>query len=116
LTGDNETPCEILGWRRDVERALIGLDLTAGTTQYNMAKQFMRGSASSCFESASMVLLTCHRAVAIVHAEMAVNNHPAHGAAGHDAGILANLRAAVTAVTNRELVDHLSVQTWSLAC
>ena len=45
LDGDNEMPCEILGWHRNVERALRGLNLTAGATQHNMAKQFMRGSA-----------------------------------------------------------------------
>jgi len=33
LEGDNETPREILGWRRNVEGALRGLNLNAGTTQ-----------------------------------------------------------------------------------
>jgi len=65
LVGDHETPRKILGWRRNVERALIGLDLTAGTAKHNMSKQFMRGSALICFKSAAAVLLTAHKADAI---------------------------------------------------
>ena len=103
--GDNGTPHEILGWHRNMERALTGLDLTAGTAQCTMTKQFMRGSALSCFESVAMVLLTGHKADAIVHAEHAVVNHPAHGVVGHDGGVFANLQAAVTVATHGELVD-----------
>ena len=80
--GDNETPHATLGWHRNMERALTRLDLTAGMAQCTMAKHLMRGSALSCFESAAMVLLTVHKADAIVCAEQAVVNHPAHGVAG----------------------------------
>jgi len=108
LIGDHETPREILAWRCNVERALIGLDLTNGTNQHNMAKQFMRGSALSCFESAAAVPLTNHKVSAIVHAETAVNNFPPVGNAAHDTGVFGNLQAVVTTASNRELVDHLS--------
>jgi len=101
LIGDNETPREILAWRRNVERALIGLDLHTGTNQYNMAKQFMRGSTLSCFESAAVVLLTKHKVDAIKQC------HPPAGDAAHDAGVLETLRAAVTTASNCKLVDHL---------
>jgi len=50
LDGDHETPREILEWRRNVERALTGLNLNAnGSSSYNMCKQFMHGSALSSF-------------------------------------------------------------------
>jgi len=107
LIGDNKTPHEILGWRRIVEQALIGLNLTTGTNQYNMAKQFMQGSALSSFKSVAMVLLTGHKADAIVHGETQLANHPAHKAAGHDHVVFANLQAAVTAVTNHNILEHL---------
>jgi len=32
LIGDHKTPREILEWRRNLDRALIGLNLTTGTT------------------------------------------------------------------------------------
>jgi len=82
--GDHETPRDILGWCRNMERALIGLDHTAGSNQHNMCKQFMRGSTLSSFKSAAMVILVNKKANAFVHAKTALNNHPAHRAAGHD--------------------------------
>jgi len=88
LIGDHETPRDILGWRRNVERALIGLDLNVGTAQYNMSKQFTWGSTLSCSEPAAVILLTAHKADAIVHAKQARDAHPVHGAVGHDAGVL----------------------------
>jgi len=91
LDGDSKTSREILHWRRNVEQALTGLDLTTGTTQHHMAKQFVRGSALAGFTSATMVLMTGHKADATVHAEQLRDNHPALGAAAHDAGIFANL-------------------------
>jgi len=96
LIGDNETPREILAWCRNMEQAFIGLDLGTGTNQHNMAKQFMWGSALSCFKSAAAVLLTAHKADAAVHAETQVSNHPAHGTVRHDAGIFTTLQAAAT--------------------
>ena len=43
LDRDHETPREILEWRRNVDRALTGLDLNAaGLAPCNMCKQFMR--------------------------------------------------------------------------
>jgi len=68
----------------------------------------MRGSALSCLESAAAILLTAHKADAIVHAKQATDAHPAHGAIGHDAGVFATLRTAATTASNRKLVDHLS--------
>jgi len=45
LDGDHEMPHEILEWRRNVDRALTGLDLNAsGLASYNMCKQFIQGS------------------------------------------------------------------------
>jgi len=35
LDGDHETPQEILGWCRNVEQALIGLDLHTGSNKHN---------------------------------------------------------------------------------
>jgi len=50
LDGDHETPREILEWRRNMDRALTGLDLNAsGLVSYNMCKQFMWGSALNSF-------------------------------------------------------------------
>jgi len=107
LDGDNETPREIVGWRRNVEQALRGHELTAGTTQHNMAKQFMRGSGLSSFESTTMVLLTGRKGNAIVHVEMAVANYPPVGDAAHDAGVLVTLQAVVTTATRCDIMEHL---------
>jgi len=85
LDGNSEVPREILGWHHNVEQALRGLNVTTGTTQHNMSKQFMRGSELSTFESAAAALLISCKADAIVHAKQQVAAHPAHGAAGHDA-------------------------------
>ena len=95
LDGDNETPREILGWRRNVERALTGLALNAGNTQYNMAKQFMRGSALSSYETAATVRMTIRKADVIVVLEQARDRHPAHGVHGHDPLVWDPLQAAV---------------------
>ena len=84
-------PREILRWRHNVERALRGLDLTTGTAQHNMTKQFMRGSALITYESATLVLLINRKADAIVHAETQFAAHPAHRAAGHGALIFQGL-------------------------
>jgi len=91
LDGDHETPQEILGWHHNVERALIGLDLCTGSNQYNMCKQFMRGSALSSFVSAAMVILVNKKATAIVHAEQARDNYPADTDPAHDGGVFAGL-------------------------
>ena len=108
LDGDHEMPREILGWRRNVERALIGFNLSTGTTQCNMCKQFMRGSALSSFVSAAMVILVNKKASAIVHAEQARDNYPPDTNAAHDAGIFVGLRTVVTTATNCDALDHLT--------
>jgi len=92
LDGDHETPQEILGWCRNVDRALIGLNLIrAGPASYNMCKQFMRGSTLSSFESAAMIILVNKKASTIAHAETARNNYPADTDPAHDVGIFVGL-------------------------
>jgi len=108
LIGDHETPREILEWHRNVDRALTGPDLTAGLTQCNMAKQFMRGSALSSFVSAAGVILVNKKADAIVHARQARDNYPAATDAAHVIADFAALRIAVTTANNREPLDHLT--------
>jgi len=107
LNGDSKSPREILHWRRDVDRALIGLDLTAGNSQYNMAKQFMGGSTMATFDASVLRYCTQHKADAMTHVAEAVRYHPAAGAAGHDAAVLANLQAALLAANNRDEITHL---------
>jgi len=108
LDGDNETPQEIIGWPRNVEQALIELDLCTGSNQYNVCNQFMRGSALSSFVSAAMVILVNKEASAIVHAEQARNNYPLDTDPAHDIGVFAGLRAAATTTTNRDALDDLT--------
>jgi len=109
LDGDHEMPREILGWHRNVKRALTGLNLMgAGPASHNMCKQFMRGSTLSSFESAAMAILVGKKANDIVHAEMARNKIPAATDPNHDAGIFAGLQGAATTAGAREAPDHLS--------
>jgi len=103
-----KTPCEILEWRRNVDGALTGLDLTAGTTEYNMVKQFMRGSALSSFISAAGVILVNKEADAIVHAKQARDNYPGATDAAHVIADNAALRVAVTTANNHDPLDHLN--------
>lgn len=109
LDGDHETPREILEWRRNVKRALTGLDLNAnGLSSYNMCKQFMRGSAMSSFIAKAGNILVNKKAKAIVTAELARDNYPAATDAGH---IIADFNALCTAVVTantRNTLDHLS--------
>jgi len=102
LDGDHEMPREILGWHRNVERALIGLDLTTGMTQYNMYKQFMRRSALSSFVSAAMVILVNKKASAIVHAKQARDN--CVSSRHLSAGQLCNLQSRLTHVSSRTAI------------
>jgi len=106
--GDHEMPCAILEWRRNIDQALTGLDLTAGTTQCNMVKQFMQGSALSSFVSTAGVVLVNKKADASVHAKQARDAYPVVGDAGHNAANFALLRAAVTTANNRKPLDHLN--------
>jgi len=100
LDGDHEMPREILEWRRNVERALTGLDLNAnGLSSYNMCKQFMRGSALSSFIAKAGAILVDKKAEAIVAAELARDNYPAATDAGH---ITADFNAL------RNALDHLN--------
>jgi len=92
LDGDHETPREILEWRRNVDRALTGLDLNAaGLAAYNMCKQFMRGSALSAFIAKAGLVLVGKKAEAIVTAELARDNYPPATDAGHIVADLVSL-------------------------
>jgi len=82
---------------------LKGLDLTAGAAQHNMANQFMRGSASSSYESAAAALLIDHKADAAVHAEQQVAAQP-HGG---NALVLTGLQNALAAAQGRDIWEHL---------
>jgi len=109
LDGDHETPCEILEWRRNVERALTGLDLNDnGSSSYNMCKQFMPGSALSSFIAKAGSVLVTKKAKAIVTDELARDNYPAATDAGHIIADFNALRAAVVAANTRDTLDHLS--------
>jgi len=73
LDGDHETPSEILEWRRNVDRALTGLDLNAnGLSNCNMCKQFMRGSALSSFIAKAGTVLVDKKAEAIAMGKTAM--------------------------------------------
>ena len=109
LDGDHETPREILEWRRNVDRAVTGLDLTAtGLAAYNMCKQFMRGSALSAFVAKAGLLLVARKADAIVTAETARDNYPPAADAGHVVAHFAALRTAVITATTRDALDYLT--------
>jgi len=109
LDGVHETPREILEWRRNVDRALIGLDLNNnGLSSHNMCKQFMRGSAWSSFIAKAGALLVDKKADAIVAAEPARDNYPPAADAGHAAADFNTLRAAVLTATTRDTLDHLN--------
>jgi len=109
LDGDHETPREILEWRRNVDRALTGLDLNAnGLSSYNMCKQFMRRSALSSFIAKAGAFLVNEKAEAIVTAEQARDNYPAATEAGHIVADFAALRVAVTTTNTRDTLDHLN--------
>jgi len=109
LDGDHETPREILEWRRNVKRALTGLDLNAnGLSSYNMCKQFMRGSTMSSFIAKAGNILVNKKAKAIVTAELARDNYPAATDAGHIIADFNALCAAVVTANTRNTLDHLS--------
>jgi len=109
LIGDHEMPRKILEWRRNVDRALIGLNLTTGAIQHNMVKQFMQGSTLSSFISAAGVILVNKKSDAIVHAEQARGNYPAATHAAHITADFAALRAAAETTTNNcDPLDHLN--------
>jgi len=109
LDGDHETPREILEWRRNVERALTGLDLNAnGLSSYDMCKQFMQGSALSSFIAKAGAVLVDKKAEAIVAAELARDNCPAATDAGHVIADFNALRAAVVTANTRDPLDHLN--------
>jgi len=96
LEGDHETARKILEWRRNVERALTGLDLNVnGLSSYNMCKQFMRGSTLSSFIAKAGTILVDKKAEAIVAAEQVRDNYPAATDAGHIIADFNALRAAV---------------------
>jgi len=109
LDGDHETPREILEWRRNVERALTGLDLNAnGLSSYNMCKQFMRGSALSSFIAKAGTILADKKAKAIVAAELARDNYPAATDAGLIIADFNALHTAVVTASTRNPLDHLN--------
>jgi len=109
LDGDHEMPREILEWRRNVERALTGLDLNAtGLASYNMCKQFMRGSALSSFIAKAGAVLVSKKAKAIVLAKTARDNYPAATEAGHVVTDFNALHVAVTSATTHETLDCLN--------
>jgi len=109
LDGDHETPREILEWRRNVERALTGLDLNAnGLSSYDMCKQFMRGSALSSLIAKAGAILVARKADAAVACKLARDNCPPATDAGHVVADCNALRAAVLTATTRDTLDYLS--------
>jgi len=108
LDGDHETPCEILEWSHNVDRALTGLDLNAnGLSSYNMCKQFMRGSALSSFIAKAGAILVDKKAEAIVACELARDNYPPATDAGHIVADFNALRAALLTANTRDTLDYL---------
>jgi len=109
LDGDHETPRENLQWRRNVERALTGLNLNAnGSSSYNMCKQFMRGSALSSFIVKTGTVLADKKAEAVVACETARDNDPAATAVGHIVTDCDALRAAAVTATAHDTLDYLN--------
>jgi len=109
LDGDHETPREILEWRRNVDRALTGLDLNNnGLSSCNMCKQFVRGSTLSGFTAEAGALLVPRKADAIVACELARDNYPPAADAGHVVADFNALRAAVLTATTRDALDCLN--------
>ena len=100
-------PRKILGWCRKGKRALGGLDFTAGAAQHNMAKQFMRGSALSSYESVEMVLLTDRKANVVVHAEQQLAAHLPVGGGAHDPLVFQGLRDNVANATGCDIIKLL---------
>ena len=47
----SETTREIIQWRTNVDRALVGLNSTTGTDQHHMMQQFARGTALSTYNA-----------------------------------------------------------------
>ena len=52
IEGAVNPPREVLQWRRNVERAFVGLSCTTGTAQHQMVQQFCRGTALSTYNNA----------------------------------------------------------------
>jgi len=102
-------PREILEWRRNVDRALTGLDLNFNRlSSYKMCKQFMQGSTLSSFIAKAGTILVNKKAEAIVTAEQARDNCPATTKAGHIVADFTALRVAVTTANTRDTLDHLT--------
>ena len=47
----SESTREIIQWRTNVDRALVGLNSTTGTDQHHMMQQFARGTALSTYNA-----------------------------------------------------------------
>ena len=103
LDGNMEAPREVIQWRRNVDRALVGLDLTTGTSQHQMVQQFCRGSGLSTYNTAVTGLCAIKKATAVLVAQRAVDADD-----GTDAVRLAGLQATLTTAEGRD-------QAWFLA-
>jgi len=60
LEGLEESPRELIAWRKSIERAFVGLSCTTGTQQMAAIPQFTRGFAWTTLEA------KCHEATEAV--------------------------------------------------
>jgi len=84
LNGATESPRELIEWRKNVERAFMGLNSTTGLLQHQMMVQFCRGTALSTYKSNVNQLYRNKKTTDIADAQQTVDNY-----AGGDATVIA---------------------------
>ena len=103
IEGAVNPPREVLAWRRNVERAFIGLNSDTGTAKHQMLQQFCRGTALSTYNNHINKSFLAGKNTDLKTAEKAVADDD-----GSDAAVLAALEATVTAVEGRNEAYYLA--------
>ena len=87
----NETPREMIQWRVNVTRALVGLNSITGTAQDQMIKQFCRGSGLSNYNTHVNNVFIAHKALLVQTKRAQIEHDRINNGAGNAAALNAEL-------------------------
>jgi hypothetical protein len=87
----NESPRELINWRVNVERALIGLNNTTGTTQDQMVKQFCKSTGLTLFNSHLVTAFMSRKALLMQAKQNQIENDRVNHAGANEAALTLEL-------------------------
>jgi hypothetical protein len=99
----SESTREIIQWRTNVDRALVGLNSTTGTDQHHMMQQFARGTALSTYNANVASTFNSTKDMLAKHKQTQIDEDARDNAGGNAAALRAEL-ATINAYTQTDVL------------